>query len=505
MQKLRFVNGNGVELDLTSGHYGITNWSGFSNADLTIQGQQVPFQDGEVFLDALYNPRELSVTLAINDNNNLALRYELKRELISVMNAKLGEGYLYYKNDYLERRIKVIPQLPVFENKNSNDSGTLKASLSWTAPEVYWEDVEETMVSLKSFEEKSIVNNGDVPCAVKIEVVTGNTPGYSIQNDDKILSLQEIQDYDRLKINTELGQKNVSGGDFIYNYNKARVLFSETASCPDFTLCVCDRGVVIKILNNGDFKTVYTGTTEDLHSICYSEDLNIFVIVGNRNTILTSTDGETWNQRTSPVNEDLNEVFYSVDKGIYIITGNNGTILTSTDGETWNQRTSPVVTHLNSATFNLECNIFAIVGEGQVVLTSEDAITWNKLQVFDTSKSFVKIKYFPECSPTTWIVGEGGTVYTTSDFVVFGKKDVYINEWYNDVIYSNTDDKLILCGNNGLIAQYSANFKNNIVNKLSFNSNMNFILTPGENTLFVYNVSHPVYSTLTYRQRYIGV
>ena len=117
MQKLRFVNGNGVELDLTSGHYGITNWSGFSNADLTIQGQQVPFQDGEVFLDALYNPRELSVTLAINDNNNLALRYELKRELISVMNAKLGEGYIYYKNDFIEKRIKVIPQLPIFENK----------------------------------------------------------------------------------------------------------------------------------------------------------------------------------------------------------------------------------------------------------------------------------------------------------------------------------------------------------------------------------------------------
>ena len=99
MQKLRFVNGNGIEINLTSGRYGVTEWSGFSNADLNIQSQQVPFQDGAVFLDALYNPRELSITLAINDENDLEKRYELKRELISVMNAKLGEGYLYYKND----------------------------------------------------------------------------------------------------------------------------------------------------------------------------------------------------------------------------------------------------------------------------------------------------------------------------------------------------------------------------------------------------------------------
>ena len=138
MQKLRFVNANGVELDLTSGYYGITKWDGFSNANLNLQTQQVPYQDGSVFIDGLLNNRELSVTLCINDNNDLAKRYELRNELIIILNPKLGEGYLYYKNDFLERRIKVIPQLPVIPNKNSNESGTVKASLRWTACGVYW-------------------------------------------------------------------------------------------------------------------------------------------------------------------------------------------------------------------------------------------------------------------------------------------------------------------------------------------------------------------------------
>ena len=92
MQKLVWQNANGDTIDLTSGSYGFTEWEGFSNASLNIQSQQVPFQDGAVFLDALIEPRELSVTLKMQDNYNLELRYQLRRELIHKLNPKLGEG-----------------------------------------------------------------------------------------------------------------------------------------------------------------------------------------------------------------------------------------------------------------------------------------------------------------------------------------------------------------------------------------------------------------------------
>ena len=141
MQKLVFRNGAGNEIDLTAGNFGITNWAGLSNTPLNIQTQQVPFEDGGVFLDALMEQREIDVTVAINDNNNLELRYQLKRELISALNPKLGEGVLIYTNDYLSRQIHAVPQIPLFENKNSNDKGTLKASVTFSCPSPYWEDV----------------------------------------------------------------------------------------------------------------------------------------------------------------------------------------------------------------------------------------------------------------------------------------------------------------------------------------------------------------------------
>ena len=167
MQKLVFVNGNNESINLTAGDFGITNWAGLSNAELNLQTQQVPYQDGSVFIDALLNNREISVTLAINDDNDLYKRYQLKRKVISALNPKLGEGYLYYTNDFYSRRIKCVPQLPVFENKNSNDSGTLKASLVFIACGVYWEDIEEAEVFINSNESKIIDIDTDVETSIK--------------------------------------------------------------------------------------------------------------------------------------------------------------------------------------------------------------------------------------------------------------------------------------------------------------------------------------------------
>ena len=63
MQKLVFTNGGGQTIDLTSvlngGNFGITNWEGLSGVGLNIQVQQVPFQDGGVFLGALMEQREI--------------------------------------------------------------------------------------------------------------------------------------------------------------------------------------------------------------------------------------------------------------------------------------------------------------------------------------------------------------------------------------------------------------------------------------------------------------
>ena len=210
MQKLIWKNGNGKEIELTKEPYGITEWDGFSSTELNVQTQQVPFNDGAVFIDALLEQRSLSVTLAMNDKNILEDRYRLRRELIASMNPKLGEGYLIYENDFLKKQIKCLPYIPTFENHNSNTKGTPKVQLSWNACEPYWEDIEEEQVFISQGEIVEIENKGDVPCAIVAEVYPSNSENTSILNQTtgKKIQLKNTLTGET-EINTNNGKKTI--------------------------------------------------------------------------------------------------------------------------------------------------------------------------------------------------------------------------------------------------------------------------------------------------------
>lgn len=214
MQKLIWQNSNGDEINLTSGNYGITEWEGFSNASLNIQSQQVPFQDGGVFLDTLIEQRELSVTLKMQDNGNLEERYRMRRELIHALNPKLGEGYLIYTNDFTSKRIKCVPQIPLFPTHNSNDSGTPSASLAWTACEPYWEDLEETQIPLIKGNNTTVINGGDVETEMKIESLEQGVNLY-VQNQTTEKKVEIIKNINGvIEINTNRGQKSVTEREY---------------------------------------------------------------------------------------------------------------------------------------------------------------------------------------------------------------------------------------------------------------------------------------------------
>ena len=272
MQKLVFKNAKDVEIDLTTGDYGITEWSGFSNVDLNIQSQQVPFQDGGVFLDGLLGQRELSVTLAINDEKDLEKRYRLRRELISAMNPKLGEGLLIYTNDYISKQIHVIPQIPIFENHNSNDSGTPKANLTWTACNPYWEDVEETTVYLKAFEETMINYTGDIPSPITIESNTWNSNGFGIKdsmNNEKRIVLKNIENYDKIFIDTSFGKKQVLAEELKYYARAMSIGWLESVAISE------DKNIVIVIGGFGEiFRCQYKEDLENADWTSYRIGLN---------------------------------------------------------------------------------------------------------------------------------------------------------------------------------------------------------------------------------------
>ena len=461
MQKLIWKNALGDEIDLTSGNYGITEWEGFSNASLNIQSQQVPFQDGGVFLDALIEQRELSVTLAMQDNNNLEERYRMRRELIHILNPKLGEGYLIYKNDFTEKRIKCVAQIPLFETHNSNDSGTPKASLAWTACEPYWEDLEETTVVVNAEEINNIENNGDVPCKLDIDLYNIEAENISVENitENKNVSISGLHNK-IININTGMGTKSVNDKDInadMFFINK----YFNSICYDSFNKDYFFAGSQI-IAKTKDFKTfdVYA-ITYTIDNIYYFPETNKFIATNSGGDVLYSSNATTWNEAN--ISYNLFDVLYVDGKYYgYTINGTNTIVVESEDGETW---TSTTVTDIKikNVAYSEELELFIGITK-TAVYTSTDFIEWTQKQEFSSYDDLQKVCYVKKSNLVI------ASIY--SDYSQ-GYENKYLKcyyssngeNWYNATTGENyRGSSLIMAGNrnNGFYILIGSNVYNSI-------------------------------------------
>ena len=389
MQKLVWQNANGVELDLTSGNYGITEWEGFSNASLNIQQQQVPFQDGGVFLDALIEQRELSVTLAIQDNNNLELRYQQRRELISALNPKLGEGYLIYTNDYISKRIKCVPQIPLFETHNSDKAGTPKASLSWTACSPYWEDLEETVVELQNGKSKYINNEGEIPAQIKFDITTQEDTSIKIVNttQNKMIDLQS-ETGGFFVIDTNIGEKRVTKENRVFEAI-TRTPINTTIYSSLYARFIVGGVGISQSYNGEDIEPLFAGT--DLIT-CLCENNGVVVSGGNSGYIITTNDLKNFQETEQPVLDKINGIVYASGMQKYIVAGEKdekGAVATSSDLITWTVKEFTELsndTPINSIAYSPDLNR-VVIGGGE---------TRNAIRYYSNNG-------------TEWVGGETGT------------------------------------------------------------------------------------------------
>ena len=485
MQKLVFVNGAGKEINLTSGNFGITKWAGLSNAGLNIQTQQVPFEDGGVFLDALIEQREIDLTVAVQDNNNLELRYQLKRELISALNPKLGEGVLIYTNDYLSRQIHAVPQIPLFENKNSNDSGTLKASVTFSCPSPYWEDLQDTQITFKIGQQPIVNNNGDVPTQIKMEWLSNSVTNPMVTN---ITQKQKIKYNGELNscllLNTNFGEKSVMAeairtrliqtGEtftnirclknvsfifsttslFIYTDRKLHQIELESGVSPIDIAFSENLGLWVLICSEGK---IYTSTNLEtwiartsgvsyyqLECICYSEELAMFIVVGERGTIITSSDGVSWTTRTSGVNNYLKSIVYSEKVHLFIIVGGN-TCLRSGDGITW---TSGILSYdLNEVITDAE-GYFVACGDNGAIVASIDGINWTP-KISGTTANLISITFSREIG----FVAIGNTITLNSVDGDNWKSKQVENEYLTRVEFDSDSTTFLAVGDSGLLEE----------------------------------------------------
>lgn len=447
MQKLIYTNSQGVSIDLTTDPFGITEWEGFSNVEMEVQSQTVPFQDGSVYIDNLLSNRELSITVAINDNNNLSKRYELRRQLIAALNPKLGEGTLTYRNNFLEKQITVIPATPIFQTHNSDTQGTPKAQVSFTACQPYWEDTENTLVNFSLTEQPVVQNAGDVETQVKIKIsgqstnpkITNVTTGSSIGLSGLIT--------EAIDINTACGKKSVTGSEMKWT-NIFGGYLNSIANKGDSVVLVGTDGAILYSFNALEWKSQLSNTIKNLNGVCSNYNFDLFVAVGDDGTILYSLDGKTWADGTcsssehlnsitsstsqfvavgdggaivissdghtfsdivSPTSENLNCVIY--DGAQYIAVGDSGILLKSSDGQQWDEIRSNTDRTLYSVAYNVNAGLYIAVGVDGTMIQSVDAEEWQVVENLPTTENLRSIT-FQNYLNEYFIVGDDGTLLT---------------------------------------------------------------------------------------------
>ena len=434
MQKLVFVNANGEELELTKDPFGITDWQGFSDVELNLQTQQVPFQDGSVFLDGLLGDRTLNITLAIKDNNNLAKRYEYRRNIISVLNPKLGEGHLIYTNNYISKQIKVVPRMPIFQNHNSNDSGTPKASLTWVACNPYWEDLEDTVVYIDVQKIEKVENNGDVPAQVEIELLTNNAENPTLFNmsTDKKIELDGEIDQNVL-INTNVGEKEIISENIKYdNISIYGGTNNDIRFIKKLSLFIASSSSTILRYSYDGSNWEYINVGFPVLHFDYAENISKFVITSDEGKVYLSSDLKTFTM-VSPLpyypttyTAFSTCVYYCKEtEKIFLLymTEAGGYIYSSEDGETWvRSAVNPYYTGVMSISYNPNSQLYTMVGNTERYATSSDGVNWTYREFEDWRVHLQCIIYNPILEKTFAVgslSGVSGVVGYSTDGIDF--------------------------------------------------------------------------------------
>lgn len=136
-------------------------------------------------------------------------------------------------------------------------------------------------------------------------------------------------------------------------------------------------------------------------SICWSAELRLFVAV-SINKIITSNDGQNWILSSNSVGS-IN-ICWSAELGLFVGVNDNLYIIISSDGVTWSQITNPISNRAwYSVCWSAELGLFACIAYNylsvsmqNVVMTSPDGINWTIRQTPAINTTFNQICWSPE-------------------------------------------------------------------------------------------------------------
>lgn len=189
MRTLTYINSKGASITLSNAPPFVLQKFETSNS-VNIYDAKGVSQDGTTYLGNTLDTRDITLTITVMASTKPEMS-GYRSIFGAVFNPKLGEGYLIYKDDTKERKVKcLVSKLPFFGLTEDTVDDCL---ISLTACNPYWEELEQIKAEIAlwvgDFEfplelisggiemghrEPSLIvntfNGGDVECGMRVEL-----------------------------------------------------------------------------------------------------------------------------------------------------------------------------------------------------------------------------------------------------------------------------------------------------------------------------------------------
>lgn len=183
---------------------------------------------------------------------------------------------------------------------------------------------------------------------------------------------------------------------------------------------------------------------ENLSGVIYGNDT--FVAAGNTGTILTSANGQIWEEQINPITSNSEATLKAVafGNGVFVAVGIEGIILISKNGKDWGIRTSGTKVQLNDIGFGN--GTFVAVGDNGIILTSRDGQNWDLSIVTDTSDEYYGVTFG---NGTYVAVGRDGVIISSTDGDNWIPQVSGTENWLRGITFGNGN--FVAVGENGTI------------------------------------------------------
>lgn len=150
MRRLMYENSRGESIEFYLSPLVIESLTGIGEVAADLQSQKSPYQDGDMHIDTILDPRFIDLEGSITKTDFKSIK-NYRKHILRVCNPKLGLGRITLELDGDLKEIDgTLDGSPSFPERGQNPFQ--KFMITWKCPDPYWKDPQEVSRALRAYQ-----------------------------------------------------------------------------------------------------------------------------------------------------------------------------------------------------------------------------------------------------------------------------------------------------------------------------------------------------------------